>query len=80
MIIGYLFKIIGALGLILIVLGILNKKRKMQDIYYVFGGIFLFIYSVFIRDFVFIVLQAVFILAAIYDFEKKKFKFLKKKK
>ncbi len=75
----YLFTVLGALGILLIVIGILNKKRKKQDIYYVSGGICLIGYSIYLRNTIFIVLQAIFILAALYDFEKGKFKFLKKR-
>ncbi|MFH1055493.1 MAG: hypothetical protein V1744_05310 [Candidatus Altiarchaeota archaeon] len=61
------FKIIGALGLILISLGIINKKRKIQDILYILGGICLEFYSIYIGDLVFIILQLIFISAAVYD-------------
>lgn len=62
-----MFKIIGAIGLILISIGIINKNRVKQDIFYIVGGICLEIYSVFISDSIFIVLQAIFIISAIYD-------------
>ncbi len=62
-----IFKIIGALGLGIITIGIINKNRKWQDILYIFGGICLEIYSIYIGDWIFIVLQAIFTLAAIYD-------------
>lgn len=32
------FKLIGALGILLISIGIISKKRKTQDIYYIGGG------------------------------------------
>tara|TARA_Y100000034_G_scaffold118598_1_gene159416 strand:- start:2568 stop:2792 length:225 start_codon:yes stop_codon:yes gene_type:complete len=67
------FKIIGALGIILIAIGILNKKRKTQDIYYILGGICLGVYSIYIREWIFIILQAIFTLAAVYDLIKIKF-------
>ncbi len=62
-----LFKIIGALGIILISIGILQKKRKIQDIYYALGGVCLLTYSIYINDLIFIVLQIIFTLTAIYD-------------
>lgn len=62
-----IFKIIGALGIILISVGIINKKRKKQDVYYLLGGISLFVYSIYIRDFIFIILQLIFTFTAIYD-------------
>lgn len=65
-----IFKVAGSIGLILICLGIIKKTRKTQDIYYIIGGIFLEIYSIFLGDIVFIVLQLVFSLSALYDYIK----------
>lgn len=65
-----IFKIIGALGIVLISIGIVTKKRKIQDIYYILGGICLETYSIYIGDLIFIILQIIFTLAAIYDFVK----------
>ena len=62
-----LFQIIGAIGLILIAIGILKKKRKTQDILYFIGGICLETYSIYLGDLIFIVLQGIFTLAALYD-------------
>ena len=68
-----LFRIIAILGLILIISGTLlisaKKKRTRKRYIYpllVAGGICLEIYSVYIRDLIFIILQAVFIAIAIY--------------
>ena len=72
-----IFKIIGAVGIILISVGIVTKKRKKQDVYYILGGLCLEIYSIYIGDFIFIILQIVFTVAAIYDFVK--IQFLQKK-
>jgi len=68
-----IFKIIGALGILLISVGIVTKKRKTQDIYYIFGGICLEIYSIHIGDLIFIILQIIFTLTAVYDFIKIQF-------
>jgi len=65
-----IFKLIGALGLILISVGLLLKNRKHQNILYIIGGICLEIYSIHIQDTIFIVLQFIFTLSAIYDFLK----------
>ncbi|OGF20314.1 hypothetical protein A2Y83_02995 [Candidatus Falkowbacteria bacterium RBG_13_39_14] len=65
----HIFKFIGAFGIILISLAILSKKRKKQDIFYIAGGLCLEIYSIHIKDIVFIILQLIFILAAVYDFK-----------
>ena len=62
-----IYKIIGALGLILISIGIVTKNRKNQDIFYVLGGLGLEIYSIYIRDVIFIILQIIFTLSAVYD-------------
>lgn len=61
------FEIIGAIGLILIIIGILTKNRKTQDIFYIMGGICLETYSIYLGDVIFIILQGVFTIAAIYD-------------
>jgi hypothetical protein len=68
-----IFKIIGAIGILLISIGIVTKKRKIQDIYYILGGICLETYSIYIGDLIFIILQIIFTLAAIYDFVKLQF-------
>lgn len=65
-----MFKIIGALGLILISIGIINKNRIKQDILYIIGGICLEIYSIYVGDWIFIVLQLFFTISAIYDLAK----------
>ncbi len=65
-----IFKVIGAFGIILISIGIVTKKRNIQDIYYILGGLCLAIYSLYIKDLIFIILQIIFILAAIYDLVK----------
>jgi lipid-A-disaccharide synthase-like uncharacterized protein len=61
------FKIIGAVGLLLISIGIVLKNRKKQNLFYISGGICLEIYSIYLQDLIFMILQIVFILTAIYD-------------
>lgn len=73
-----IFQLSGALGLVCITIGVLLKKRVREDIFYVIGGLLLEVYSVYIRDPVFITLQIIFIGAAVYDFIK--IQFLGKKK
>jgi lipid-A-disaccharide synthase-like uncharacterized protein len=65
-----IFKIIGAIGLLVISFGIINKKRRTQDILYIFGGICLEIYSLYLGDIIFIILQIIFTVSAIYDLVK----------
>jgi LPXTG-motif cell wall-anchored protein len=67
-----LFIIIGAVGLLLITAGVLLKDRKKEDWLYVAGGLCLEIYSIYLRDNIFIVLQIVFLLSAAYDLFKNK--------
>ena len=70
------FRLIGALGIILIAIGIIVKKRKIEDLFYIAGGLCLETYSIYIGDMIFIVLQIIFTIAAVYDFVK--IQFLKK--
>jgi len=67
-----LFKIIGALGILLIAIGIIKKQRYKQDIYYILGGLCLLAYSIYIKDIIFIILQIIFTLTAIYDLTKRR--------
>ena len=62
-----IYHLIGAFGLILISLGVLLRKRCKQDLFYLAGGVSLLIYSIYLQDVIFIILQIVFILAAFYD-------------
>jgi uncharacterized membrane protein len=67
-----IFKLIGILGLILLISGVLIKseKRKLRNIIYIMGGIALTIYSIYIEDLIFISLQIIFIIVTIYDLTK----------
>ena len=67
-----LMKLIGALGLILISIGIVTKERRSQDLYYIAGGICLEAYSIYLGDMIFIILQILFTLAAVYDLKQVK--------
>jgi len=67
-----MFKFIGALGIILISIGIISKERKNQDLFYIFGGTCLEMYSIYVSDIIFIILQAIFTLTAIYDLLKER--------
>ena len=61
------FKILGALGLIGIIVAVLTKDEKRQDRLFILGGLLLLCYSVFIRDIIFIILQIVFIAVALIE-------------
>jgi len=62
-----IFQLAGTVGLILITLGILIKDRKSQNILYVLGGLSLGSYSLSVKNAIFIALQTIFTLAAIYN-------------
>jgi len=67
-----IFYLIAIVGLLCIIVGTLmismNKKMSNRYVYFLFivGGICLEIYSIYIKDLIFIVLQAIFIVSAIY--------------
>lgn len=65
-----IFKLIGALGLLLISVGIITKNRKRQDVLYIISGLCLEAYSIYLGNIIFIILQIIFTLAAIYDLVK----------
>ena len=64
-----IFRLLGIFGLILIISGVLIKKRnrKTRDYIYILGGIFLTAYSYYIKDYIFITLQIIFVIVALYD-------------
>ena len=62
-----IFKLIGIIGLLLISIGLLLKNRKHQNILYIIGGGCLKIYSIYLKDTIFVILQIVFILSAVYN-------------
>ncbi len=66
------FKAIGAAGILLISWGILKKDRFTGTLLYLSGGVCLEVYSLYIGDLIFIVLQAVFICVATYELFKLK--------
>lgn len=61
-----LFKAIGAAGILFICAGVLGKESIKNSIFYLLGGICLEIYSIFLGDLIFIILQGVFIIVAAY--------------
>ncbi|PIT86046.1 MAG: hypothetical protein COU33_05305 [Candidatus Magasanikbacteria bacterium CG10_big_fil_rev_8_21_14_0_10_43_6] len=62
-------KIIGVLGLLLIIGGVLHKNKKQTHILFAAGGLGLLLYSISLRDPIFILLQLVFILASLYEWK-----------
>jgi hypothetical protein len=67
-----MFPIIGAFGLMMISVGILLKNRTHQNILYILGGICLEVYSIYLQNVIFIILQFMFILAPIVDLVKRR--------
>ena len=64
------FKVIGILGLLLISTGVIITARKKEDTLFILGGICLAVYSIYIQDLIFILLQIVFISSAVYNLAK----------
>jgi len=60
-------KLFGILGLICIITGIVFKSRKNRNFVYIIGGVLLLVYSIHIGDTIFIILQIIFTLVAVYD-------------
>ena len=61
-----LFKVIGGIGLLGIIVGVLVKNEKRQDALFILGGLFLLAYSIYLGDIIFVVLQGFFTGAAVF--------------
>ena len=65
-------KIVAIVGLIFIIIGniLITRKKQIRRLYVypalILGGICLLVYSIYIKDTIFIILQSVFIIASIY--------------
>jgi len=62
--------IFGILGLITITVAIWLKNEKTQDVLFILGGALLLVYSVYQKDIIFIILQAVFIISSFLELVK----------
>lgn len=60
-------KLLGATGLILVTYGIFAKNERKQDWTFAVGGLGLLVYSISLRDPIFIPLQIVFVGASLYE-------------
>lgn len=60
-------RIIGLVGLLLIVGGVLARKPAKRNIAFILGGSALFMYSLLIDDGIFALLQLVFVGSAAYE-------------
>jgi len=67
-----LFKLFGAIGLILITYGVWLKNEQKQDYFFIFGSLGLLSYSLYINNPIFIILQTVFIISTAYELYKLK--------
>ena len=68
-----LFKIIGVAGLVLISIGMMLKKRTKRDIFSILGGgICLLVYSIYLKDVIFVILQSVYTTIVVFDYYKEK--------
>ena len=59
--------IFGIIGLLLISYGLWMKNEKRQDLIFILGGISLLVYSIYINDVIFIVLQIIFTISALIE-------------
>jgi lipid-A-disaccharide synthase-like uncharacterized protein len=66
------FRATGILGLLLITGGVLTRNNNHQNYFFIAGSAFMLVYSWFLGDTIFLILQGVFILASIYDLSKGK--------
>lgn len=67
-----IYKIIGIAGLVLICIAMIVKDRKTRDKLSFFGGVGLLIYSIYLKDVIFIILQCVYIVVVFVDYFKQK--------
>jgi len=71
-----IFETIGILGLLLIIFGNLKTSDKIKNrkkyVYpsFILGGILLTVYSIYLKNVIFIVLQTVFVLVSVYNLNK----------
>ncbi len=64
------FRIIGIIGLVLICVAMMVKKRSLRNVLAFFGGISMLLYSIYLKDLIFIILQAVYTIVIIFDYMK----------
>ena len=62
-----MFTILGVIGLLIISLAVWLKNERKQDSLFIIGGILLLIYSLSINNLIFTILQAVFIVSALFE-------------
>ena len=67
-----LFRIIGVIGLVLIIYGLLIKRERKRYAMFGVGGLGLLLYSLHIGDLIFIILQLAFTIVSFIDYRKSK--------
>lgn len=67
---SYIFKMLGVIGLLLITRSIFIKKEIKRDWVATAGGVCLLMYSIYLRDLIFTILQIIFVVASIYEAKK----------
>lgn len=67
-----LFKLLGIVGLLFIIRSIFVHKEPHRFVWSLFGGLCLLAYSTYLNDIIFIILQAVFSLANVFEIWKHK--------
>lgn len=62
-----MYTLIGIIGLLVISFAVWMKNERKQDIFFMIGGVLMFVYSISIDSAIFAVLQAVFVLSALFE-------------
>lgn len=64
--------VFGVIGLVIMAFSIWIKKENRQDLFFIFGGVCLLIYSLGIKSWIFSILQIIFIASALIELLKLK--------
>lgn len=67
-----LFRTIGIVSVLLLAIGITNKKAAKRDLLFAVGGIGLLVYSLYLGNIIFVTLQSIFTAVSIYKLFKSK--------
>lgn len=67
-----IYKIIGIAGLLLICTAMLVKSRQTRNMFAFLGGLGLLLYSIYLTDLIFTILQAFYIIVVSVDYFRQK--------